>query len=360
MYSRHSTVKSYVTYNLMEVTLLPNGNTRDILKSLHGKRVLVIGDLILDHYLSGDVLRISPEAPVPIVSLDSDGVRWVAGGAANVARNILSLGGLPFLAGLIGDDENGSILLSILQDNGINTDCVVTDPGRQTTTKTRIMARSHQLIRVDSETSLPVGGSISETLIRNVEGKLPEVDAVVFEDYDKGAIVPMLITSVLSHSRNSNIPVAVDPKFRNFFSYGGCSLFKPNRKEVSRALGIEIESIERAAEAGERLCSEVPADSVLLTMGESGSVLCRTGQPSFHLPAAARHVFDVSGAGDTVIAVMALTMGAGIPLEDGARFANFAAAAVCAEPGVYAVTQDDILREIGRYSLADGKSADGC
>ncbi len=328
--------------------MLPDGDVRQMLEGFEGQRILVIGDLILDHYLRGEVLRVSPEAPVPIVSLHTDGVRWVAGGAANVARNILSLGGSPLLAGLIGNDREGSLLLDILRSDGVDVDCVVTDAGRPTTTKTRIMSRSHQLIRVDKEVTTAVDGNAAEELWRKIEGKLLEVDAVVFEDYDKGSVVPGLVERVMESSTRGDIPVAVDPKFRNFWSYTGCSLFKPNRIEVSRAMGIELASIEDAMKAGDQLCSKLLAGCVLMTLGEEGSVLCRPGLSPLHLPAVAQHVFDVSGAGDTVTAVMALTLGSGIPLEEGARLASFAAAAVCAEPGVYAVTAEDILRETGR------------
>ena len=333
-----------------EVPLLPDGDVRQMLDGFRDRRILVIGDLILDHYLRGEVLRVSPEAPVPIVSLQTDGVRWVAGGAANVARNILSLGGTPLLAGLVGNDREGSLLLDILRDDGVDVDCVVTDPGRPTTTKTRIMSRSHQLIRVDKEITSAVDGNSAEELWRRVESKLPGVDAAVFEDYDKGAIVPSLVGRVMKSSSRCGIPVAVDPKFRNFWSYRECSLFKPNRIEVARAMGLELGSVQDAMNAGDRLCAELGAGSVLMTLGEEGAILCRPGEPPLHLPTAARHVFDVSGAGDTVTAVMSLVLGSGVPPEEGARLASFAAAAVCAEPGVYAVTPDDILRETGRYS----------
>jgi D-beta-D-heptose 7-phosphate kinase/D-beta-D-heptose 1-phosphate adenosyltransferase len=329
-----------------------------MLDGFRGRRVLVIGDLILDHYLRGEVLRVSPEAPVPIVSLHSDGVRWVAGGAANVARNILSLGGLPLLAGFVGNDREGKHLLEILENDGVDVDCVVTDGSRPTTTKTRIMSRSHQLIRVDKEVTSSVDQKAADELWRRIESKLPDTDSVVFEDYDKGSIVPDLVERVMEASSGSGIPVVVDPKFRNFWTYRGCSLFKPNRIEAARAMGVELGSAEDAMSAGDRLCEELSASCVLMTLGEEGAVLCRSGQPPVHLPTAAMHVFDVSGAGDTVTAVMALVLGSGVPVEDGARLASFAAAAVCAEPGVYAVRAEDILRETERFSLASRESTD--
>jgi rfaE bifunctional protein kinase chain/domain len=338
--------------------LLPDADVRRILEGFRGRRILVIGDLILDHYLRGEVLRISPEAPVPIVSLQTDGVRWVAGGAANVAGNVLSLGGIPLLAGLVGNDTEGTLLADILRREGIDTDCVVTDASRPTTTKTRIMSRSHQLIRVDKEVVNSVEGTVAGELQTRITEKLPGVDAVVFEDYDKGSITPALVDRVMKSASKYSIPVVVDPKFRNFWMYRDCSLFKPNRIEVSRAMGLELGSIADAMEAGNRLCTELGAGSVLMTLGEEGAILCRPGTDPLHLPTAARHVFDVSGAGDTVTSVMAMVLGSGVGLEQGAELASLAAAAVCAEPGVYAVRAEDILREAGRFTDDAGKNPD--
>lgn len=312
--------------------------------------MLVIGDLILDHYLEGKVDRISPEAPVPIVSLERTGEKWVPGGAANVARNISTLGGIPFMAGTAGDDSEGRLLVDLLEKEGINTDAVILDSNRPTTSKTRIMSGGHQLIRIDSEVTEPVPVDLRNSMFSQIEGTIAESDAVVLEDYNKGVLVPDLISEILSVSRRENVPVAVDPKFANFFEFRGCALFKPNRLEASRALGIEINTVDDAIEAGNQLLDRLSAGSVLITLGGDGTVLCRKDIEPFCRPAAARHVFDVSGAGDTVIAVMALSLAAGLPLDDGVRISGLAAAVTCSEPGVYAVKTSDIIREVERYS----------
>ena len=199
--------------------MIPDNNIENILESLRGKRVLVIGDLILDHYLEGKVDRISPEAPVPIVSLERTGEKWVPGGAANVARNISTLGGIPLMAGTAGDDSEGRLLVDLLEKEGINTDAVILDSNRPTTSKTRIMSGGHQLIRIDSEVTEPVSVDLRNSMFSQIEGIIAESDAVVLEDYNKGVLVPDLISEILSVSRRENVPVAVDPKFANFFEY---------------------------------------------------------------------------------------------------------------------------------------------
>lgn len=314
--------------------------------ALAGRRILVVGDLILDHYLEGLVERVSPEAPVPVVTLSRDAERSLPGGAANVAMNIRSLGSLPVSAGLVGDDEHGRLLRSLLSAAGADVSCVLTDAGRPTTTKTRIMARHQQILRIDREVSDPASPGVAAELERAVLGALDSVDAVVFEDYDKGCIHPGLVAAVISAAAARGIPVAVDPKFRNFRAYRGCSLLKPNRSEASRFTGMEIVDSAQASGAASKILSETGSEAVLLTLGEQGAVLVEKGGIPILIPAAARRVFDVSGAGDTVISVMALAIAAGMPLRLAALLANYAAAAVCAEPGVYAVKPADILREI--------------
>ncbi|NOQ22881.1 MAG: D-glycero-beta-D-manno-heptose-7-phosphate kinase [Candidatus Aegiribacteria sp.] len=330
--------------------MIPDNNIENILDSLRGKRVLVTGDLILDHYIEGRVDRISPEAPVPIVSLERAGEKWVPGGAANVARNILSLGGIPLMAGTVGDDSEGGMLVELLEKEGINTDAVILDSSRPTTSKTRIMSGGHQLIRLDREVTEPVSEKMQNEISAQIERIIGDLDAVVLEDYNKGVLAPGLISGILSISRRENVPVAVDPKFMNFFEFRGCTLFKPNRLETSLALGMEIKTVDDAIEAGDQLLDRLSAGSVLITLGGDGSVLCREDSEPFYRPSAARHVFDVSGAGDTVIAVMALSIAAGLPLDDGVRISSFAAAATCSEPGVYAVSPSDIVKEVERYS----------
>jgi len=334
----------------LEVILIPDNDMQSLLDKFKGKRVLVIGDLVLDHYLEGSVSRISPEAPVPVVSLGDGSERRIPGGAANVALNVLSLGGEPVLAGAVGDDSDGEILVKLLSDAGVDVCAVVRDPGRPTTVKTRIMGKSQQLIRVDREKTHCLSPQYDLLLRSKLATVFDGINSIILEDYDKGVLFPGLIDHIISEAILRNLHVAVDPKIRNFWSYTNCSLFKPNRHEAGIALGIEIDGVDGAIDAAREIQRRLTAEAVLITLGSRGSVLVhRLDEPPQHLPAVALHVFDVSGAGDSVIAVMGLAGGCGVPVKDAARLANLAAAAVCGEPGVYAVKPCDIIREAVRF-----------
>lgn len=330
--------------------MIPDRNSAALLKLFEGKRILVTGDLVLDHYLEGKVSRISPEAPVPVVSLGENSERWIPGGAANVALNVVSLGGIPCMSGVVGNDRNGELLLSLLSDAGVDVSAVVADSGRPTTVKTRIMGRNQQLMRVDREKTSPLDYDINEKLRCALENAVRNSDSVILEDYNKGVLSPDLIQHIINLSGSAEVPVSVDPKILNFWEYRGASLFKPNRHEAGTALGAVIESVEQAFASADIIREKLSAGAVLLTLGSRGSVLVQGNahEPVF-IPTVARHVFDVSGAGDSVIAVMGLAICCEMSLYDAARLANLAAAAVCAEPGVYAVQPSDIVREAGRF-----------
>ena len=330
--------------------MIPERNTNDLLLKFRGKRILVIGDLVLDHYLEGRVSRISPEAPVPVVTLGNECERSIPGGAANVAINVLSLGGIPVMAGVVGHDRNGDKLLGLLSEAGVDVDAVVHDQGRPTTVKTRVMGRNQQLMRIDREETHPLSEEMNSLLISRIDAVIPNVDAIILEDYDKGVLTANLIEHVINSARDNHKYIAVDPKVRNFWSYNDCDLFKPNRHEAGNALGIEITGIEMAIEAAKKIQKQLSAEAVLITLGSRGSVLVhsRNEEPQ-HLPTVARQVFDVSGAGDSVIAVMGLAGSCGMTVADAAKLANLAAAAVCSKPGVYAVKPADIVREASRF-----------
>lgn len=326
--------------------MIPEREASSILESFRGKRILVAGDLVLDHYLEGAVSRISPEAPVPVVSLGRDSERWIPGGAANVALNVLSLGGVPVLAGAVGGDSQGEKLLYLLDHAGVDTSSVVVDNERPTSVKTRIMGRNQQLMRVDRETTADLSPELESCLLRSVEDRLPDIASVVLEDYNKGVLTGTVIRRIIANASEGGIPVFVDPKSRNFWEYRGCTLFKPNRHEAAAALGRTIEDADQAAAAGASIMERLSPGAVLLTLGSMGSVLVQDVPGSVrHIPAVSRHVFDVSGAGDSVIAVMGLSGAVGLDVYQAATLANLAAAAVCAEPGVYAVKPGDIIRE---------------
>jgi len=334
----------------LEVILIPDKDMQSLLRKFKGKKILVAGDLVLDHYLEGTVSRISPEAPVPVVALWEGCERKIPGGAANVALNVLSLGGESIMAGVVGDDKDGEILLGLLTDAGVDVEAVIRDPDRPTTVKTRIMGRNQQLMRIDREKTHFLSPDIEIMVRSRIDSVMNEVSAVILEDYDKGALTPGMIEHIIGGAAEKEVYVAVDPKIRNFWNFACCSLFKPNRHEAGRALGMNIDGVNIAIEAARKIRKNLSAEAVLITLGSSGSVLVY-GQDdlSQHLPTVARHVFDVSGAGDSVIAIMGLAGGCGMAVTDAAKLANLAAAAVCAEPGVYAVKPDDILREAGRY-----------
>jgi rfaE bifunctional protein kinase chain/domain len=329
--------------------LAPFFDPDPVLDGFPGRRLLVVGDLMLDRYLDGRVDRISPEAPVPVVSVSSEGERTMPGGAANVAMNIRSLGGSATLVGLVGDDTDGDVLKSLLSGSGLSCEGVVTDRSRPTTTKTRIMCRSHQILRVDREVCDPAVAPASGLLRSFILDSIGSVDAVVFQDYDKGVMDGALIREVTRAALAAGMPVAVDPKFRNFYCYEGCSLFKPNRPETARILGREIPDTASAMAAAAELVERLGAGAVMVTLGEEGSVTALRGGGGFHRPTFARRIFDVSGAGDAVISVMSLCLASGVDLETAATISNHAAAAVCARPGVHAVTPGDIRKECREY-----------
>ncbi len=321
------------------------------LDGFRGARVLVLGDLVLDHYLEGRVDRISPEAPVPVVALEEGGERFAPGGAANVALNVLSLGGSPVVAGVVGDDPEGTVLLNLLREKGADVTCVAVDPSRPTTRKTRVISRGHQLIRIDRESCAPRAAGRDSVEGECIRRTIRDVGAVLFEDYDKGYLGAHNIPWIIGEAVDRKVPVLADPKYRNFTLFRGVSLIKPNLREAAAFLGRDL--AEAGAEELMAACGgileDLQARGVLLTLGSGGSILCvRGASKPLVQPTAARHVFDVSGAGDAVIAVMGLAYASGVAPERAAVMANFAAAAVCAEPGVYAVTPEDILREARR------------
>lgn len=330
--------------------MIPQAGVKNVLEMFSGKRVLVAGDLVLDHYLEGTVGRVSPEAPVPVVSLGEDYQKWIPGGAANVALNVVSLGGRPLLAGVVGGDTQGELLLDLLAGRGVDVGGVVVDGTRPTTVKTRVMARNQQLIRIDREKTGDISRDVAGVLMERIRGAVGGVHGIILEDYNKGVLTAELIGEMVLMANESGLPVSVDPKSRNFWEYRGVHLFKPNLHEAEAALGMEAATPEKAILAARTIMDRNGAGAVLITLGALGSVLLEgsTGG-AVHIPAAARHVFDVSGAGDSVIAVMGLASCCGLSLLDAAITAGLAAAAVCAEPGVYAVKPEDILREARRF-----------
>jgi len=318
----------------IEATPLSAAQVDALLLRIAGKRIAVVGDLMLDRYLVGSADRLSPEAPVPVVSVAER--REALGGAANVAANVAAYGGTALLVGVVGDDAAGGTLRSALSAAGLSEAGVLTVPGRPTTVKTRILARGQQLLRVDEETDAPLEGAPLTELIRRTERAVGACDALVLEDYDKGALVPALIRAAVAAATARNIPVVVDPKYRNFFGYAGATVFKPNRPELAAALGAAIDTDR--LEALPALLQQLGAAHLLVTLGAEGMLLLERGGGMARIPALSREVYDVSGAGDTVTAWLAGALAAGASMLDAARLANLAAGVEVGKRGVAVVT----------------------
>jgi rfaE bifunctional protein kinase chain/domain len=327
---------------------MPRSLSRDRMASLLSdasrQRVAVVGDAMLDVYLRGDVERISPEAPVPVVRVRDR--RYALGGAGNVAQNVRAAGAACDLVAAIGDDPGGRQLSAMLEAIGADLSSVVV-VNRPTTTKTRIVARSQQVVRVDEEEDDDLSGDAVERLLAAVARAVTRADALVIEDYNKGVLVPRIIEAAMTAARARGIPVVVDPKYRNFFLYRGATIFKPNRRELADALGaeIELEHPEALPATFERL----GVDNLLLTLGERGMVLVSSGGQIKSVPTMAREVYDVVGAGDTVTAYLALTLAAGGTPAEAAVIANYAAGVEVGKPGAATVSADEVLAAYDAY-----------
>jgi D-beta-D-heptose 7-phosphate kinase/D-beta-D-heptose 1-phosphate adenosyltransferase len=310
-------------------------------------RVAVVGDAMLDVYLRGEVERISPEAPVPVVHVRER--RYALGGAGNVAQNVRAVGAACDLVAAIGDDAGGRSVCGMLREIGAPLDSLIT-VDRPTTTKTRIVARSQQLVRVDEEDDADLDGDEVQRLIRAIESSIAQADALILEDYNKGVLVPRVIDAAMRAARGKKIPIVVDPKYRNFFLFRGATIFKPNRRELEAALGaaIDLEHPEALPTAFTRL----GADHLLLTLSERGMALISAGGQVEHVPTAAREVYDVVGAGDTVTAYLAVALAAGGTASEAAVIANFAAGVEVGKLGAATVAPNEVIDAYDAY-LAD-------
>lgn len=315
----------------------------DVLSGCRDVRVTVVGDLMLDVYLTGAVNRISPEAPVPVVQVEEE--RSALGGAANVAANVLAIGAACDVVGFVGTDRAGEELRRSLEGlpGGEVRPHLVESGDRPTTTKTRVMARHQQVVRFDheSDADLPVG--TAESVSRRIRESLADSDVLVLEDYNKGVLTAAVIRDALDAAREAGIPVVVDPKFRNIFEYQGATIFKPNALELTSALGVPIQAdddgwLETARE-------RFDCDHLLVTLGEHGMVIRSRDGSTIRIPAVAREVYDVSGAGDTVTAFLAISLATGADIQTAALIANFAAAIEVSKPGVATVSARE-LREL--------------
>ncbi len=306
--------------------------------------IAVIGDMMLDCYFWGDVKRISPEAPVPIVEVDEEFYRF--GGAANVAYNIVSLGGTPKPVGVIGYDNSASIFNSLLRDAHITSEGIITDDSRPTTTKTRVIAVKQHIVRIDQEKKNDIDDKVEEQILEYINHNISNLDGIILEDYNKGVLTKKVIDEVITLSVKNNVIVTVDPKFNNFFNYKNVTVFKPNKKETEDALGIRIKNDEDLKEAGEKLLELLNCKYVLLTMGEKGIAVFEKGKDVLRIPTKARKVADVSGAGDTVIATLTMALAAKADIHEAAYLANFAGGLVCEEVGIMPIYADKLFNEV--------------
>lgn len=306
---------------------------------LSGKKVLVIGDVMLDQYIFGAVERISPEAPVPVVLVEREECRL--GGASNVARNIAALGGLPVLAGILGVDNEGKQIKRLLEEHGIS-DCCFSEATHPTTTKTRIIAQQQQVVRIDKESDNSICSSARAVMLRSIAEEIPTCSVIIISDYGKGVITKEFMEEIhrICSTQTPRPAILVDPKPKNYHAYHGVDLLTPNTKEA----GIESKetSLENIALTGQALRSRLKSKQLLITLGPKGMMLLESSGTSIYIPTATRKVYDVTGAGDTVIAVLGLALAAELPILEGCLLANYAAGLVVGQVGAAAVDQQQL------------------
>jgi rfaE bifunctional protein kinase chain/domain len=318
--------------------LLARHRIETLLEAARAQRVCIVGDAMLDVYLRGDVDRISPEAPVPVVRVRER--RHALGGAANVAQNVAALGAGCDLVAVTGDDRAGETVRAMLSERHMPITSLVAVE-RPTTTKTRVMARAQQLVRVDEEEDADLSARDVARVLEAIAAAMPTATALVFEDYNKGVLVPEVIAEAIAMARIRGVPIVVDPKYRNFFAYQGATVFKPNRRELEGALGATVD-LEHP-EALPATFARLGVAHLLLTLGEHGMALVDAGGTVHRVPTTAREVYDVVGAGDTVTAYLAAMLGAGATALEAAIIANYAAGVEVGKLGAATVSADEVL-----------------
>ena len=302
---------------------------------------MVIGDLMLDQYIWGKVNRISPEAPVPVVEVESESLHF--GGAANVAMNVVTLGASVFPVGCIGQDSAGESMKTLFHESGFDQKGLIVDPSRPTTLKTRIIADSQQVVRTDSEQTHPIEDAVEAQVIQLLHDRAEQFQGIILEDYNKGMLTPQLIHKIIQYANTHNLMTFVDPKYSHFFEYQNVTLFKPNREEASDQLVNPLKSETDLMNAAEQLFTRLKCKAVLITLGDEGMMLFEPDQPLRHVSTRAVKVHDVSGAGDTVISTMAVAMASGATLAEAATLANHAAGIVCGEVGIVPIMRQSLF-----------------
>jgi len=315
-----------------------------ILKGFPKVKLLVVGDIMMDRSILGKVSRISPEAPVPVIIAEKEDFNL--GGAANVAHNIRSLGGIVSLCGVVGDDENGQKLYKKMIEKGIQTQGIFFEPGRQTTVKTRIIAHHphyQQLVRVDRETTDRLNISTSRNLNKFLKDKIMDFDGIIISDYGKGVITRKLSQTIIQKAKRFKKFILVDPKPKNFSFYRGATVITPNAKEAGDASGVPVTDLTSLKKAGRILLNKSKCAVLIITQGEEGMTIFESSQNSFPVPTVAKDVYDVTGAGDTVIGTLALAWGAGANIKEAAMLANYAAGIVVGKMGTATATREELI-----------------
>ncbi len=315
-----------------------------IFNSFAGKRIAVVGDLMLDRYFWGTVSRLSPEAPVPIVEVEEESIRM--GGAANVANNIASLGGTPLLVGVVGNDSGAELMRSLVKEKKFPSTGLVVDATRPTTMKTRVIAHNQHVVRVDQEMKNNISQEIERTLIDVMRNDIDSIDGIILEDYNKGVLTNTLIKEVVHLATTHKKVVTVDPKFNNFFEYHDVTVFKPNRKEMEEAIGRRLHDFDEMKQIAIELLNKIRAKNILLTLGDKGMMLVEQSGDSAYVETKARTVADVSGAGDTVIATLTMALVAGASVREAAMLANYAGGIVCGAVGIVPIDKKVLLNTV--------------
>ncbi|MDD4956474.1 MAG: D-glycero-beta-D-manno-heptose-7-phosphate kinase [Candidatus Omnitrophica bacterium] len=315
-----------------------------IVNRFKDRKILVLGDLLLDQFIWGQVSRISPEAPVPVVWVRNEG--FMPGGACNVANNIAKLGAKVSVVGVVGDDINGKVLKQQLEERSINTDGVVIDPERPTILKTRVIAHHQQVVRIDRENVDVISHKYMEKVYDYIKRNIDRYDGVIIEDYGKGLITPSLLKKVVPLAKKSGKIVTVDPKESHFAYYKGVDAITPNHHEAAKAVGFSVSDENTKMKAGARMLEKLKAKVILLTLGEEGMMVFEQGRKPHRIPTVAQEVFDVSGAGDTVIGVYTLGVVSGGSPEIAAHIANCAAGIVVGKIGVAVVSEEELLSRL--------------
>ena len=323
--------------------ILSESRLLKLVHSFNKSKVAVLGDVGIDRYTSGTVDRISPEAPVPIVLVTKETLKL--GLAANVAENIVTLGGLTSIVGVVGKDRNADALKSLFEEKNISSSGLVADSSRRTILKERIVAENQQMIRVDYETLSPLSEKIHSKILTSIQSRIVRANSLIIEDYAKGLLNEKLTQAVIKKAKEKEIPILVDPNLKSPIEwYSGCTLLTPNKKEAEFLSKSKIDSFESLDKAGKDIIKKAKAESLLITLGKDGMAIFKSEKAKpILIPTFAKEVFDVSGAGDTVIAVLSMALSNGAKLEEAAYIANLAAGVTVGKRGTATVTKEEIL-----------------